>query len=61
MIKEVSIDSKKRGSPRTGLGQYQQKYQKGTAWVIGGKWGMGGLRQEKLLQGKESYQLGQML
>ena len=31
MIKEVSIDSKKRGSPRTGLGQYQQKYQKGTA------------------------------
>ena len=36
MIKEVSIDSK-RGSPRTGLGQYQHKYQEGTAWVIGGR------------------------
>lgn len=49
MIKEVNIYSK-RGSPRTG-----------TAWVIGGRWGMGGLGQEKLLQGKESYQLGQTL
>ena len=60
MIKEVSIDSK-RGSPRTGLGQYQHKYQEGTAWVIGGRWGMDGLGQEILLQGKKSYQLGQTL